>query len=61
MELVKCWKLIFDVYDEQGVDVGYEIYLGEDVFDGVMFEMFLEVFGGYLCCQINYDLLYFLL
>ena len=40
-ELAKRWKPILNAYDEQGVDVGYEIHPGEDVFDGATFEMFL--------------------
>ena len=52
-ELAKRWKPILDVYDEHGVDVGYEIHPGEDVFDGATFEMFLERLGGHKRCTIN--------
>ena len=41
-ELGRRWKPILDAYDEAGVDVGYEIHPGEDVFDGATFEMFLD-------------------
>jgi sugar phosphate isomerase/epimerase len=60
-ELARRWKPILDVYDENGVDVGYEIHPGEDVFDGATFEMFLEALGGHPRCQINYDPSHFLL
>ena len=60
-ELARRWKPILDVYDDYGVDVGYEIHPGEDVFDGVTFEMFLEALGGHQRCQINYDPSHFLL
>ncbi len=60
-ELANRWKPILDVYDENGVDVGYEIHPGEDVFDGATFEMFLERLGGHSRCQINYDPSHFVL
>ena len=41
-ELAKRWKPILDYCDEQGVDVGFELHPGEDLFDGATFEMFLE-------------------
>jgi sugar phosphate isomerase/epimerase len=46
-ELGKRWKPILDAYDDAGVDLGYEIHPGEDVFDGATFEMFLEAVGGH--------------
>ncbi len=60
-ELARRWKPILDVYDEVGVDVGYEIHPGEDVFDGATFEMFLEALGDHPRCTINYDPSHFLL
>lgn len=60
-ELARRWKPILDVYDENGVDVGYEIHPGEDVFDGATFEMFLDRLGGHPRCQINYDPSHFVL
>jgi sugar phosphate isomerase/epimerase len=60
-ELGKRWKPILDVYEENGVDVGYEIHPSEDVFDGATFEMFLDAVGGHKRCNINYDPSHFLL
>jgi sugar phosphate isomerase/epimerase len=60
-ELAARWKPILNVYDEHGVDIGYEIHPGEDVFDGATFEMFLEKLNGHKRCQINYDPSHFLL
>ena len=34
-ELAKRWMPILDIYDENGVDVCYEIHPGEDLHDGV--------------------------
>jgi len=60
-ELANRWKPILDAYEEQGVDVAYEIHPGEDVFDGATFEMFLEKLDGHKRCMINYDPSHFLL
>ncbi|MBW8637204.1 sugar phosphate isomerase/epimerase [Hoeflea sp. WL0058] len=60
-ELARRWKPILDVYEENGVDVGYEIHPGEDVFDGATFEMFLDALDGHKRCTINYDPSHFLL
>ena len=60
-ELGKRWKPILDVYEENGVDVGYEIHPSEDVFDGATFEMFLKAVGNHKRCNINYDPSHFLL
>ena len=60
-ELGRRWKPILDVYDDAGVDVGFEIHPGEDVFDGATFEMFLDAVGGHKRCNINYDPSHFLL
>ncbi|MFN4272204.1 MAG: sugar phosphate isomerase/epimerase family protein [Aliihoeflea sp.] len=60
-ELARRWKPILDAYDEVGVDVGYEIHPGEDLFDGATFEMFLDRLKGHRRCTINYDPSHFLL
>ncbi len=41
-ELARRWTPILDHADEHGVDICYEIHPGEDLHDGVTFEMFLE-------------------
>ena len=60
-ELARRWRPILDAYDEQGVDVGFEIHPGEDVFDGATFEMFLDRLDGHKRCTINYDPSHFVL
>ena len=60
-ELAKRWRPILDVYEENGVDIGFEIHPGEDVFDGTTFELFLERLDGHPRCRINYDPSHFLL
>ncbi len=41
-ELAKRWLPILNKFDECGVDVCYEIHPGEDLHDGITYEMFLE-------------------
>jgi sugar phosphate isomerase/epimerase len=60
-ELAKRWKPILDVYDDNGIDVGFELHPGEDIMDGATFEMFLERLGNHPRCGINYDPSHFLL
>lgn len=60
-ELAKRWKPILDAFDKAGVRVGYEIHPGEDLHDGVTFEMFLERVDNHPSCCINYDPSHFLL
>ncbi len=60
-ELAKRWKPILDVFDECGVDVGYELHPGEDLFDGTSFERFVEAVDGHPRAQINYDPSHFVL
>jgi len=60
-ELARRWRPIFDAYEAQGVDVCFELHPGEDLFDGVTFEMFLERVNNHRRCRINYDPSHFLL
>jgi sugar phosphate isomerase/epimerase len=54
-ELAKRWKSILDVYEENGVDLCYELHPGEDLHDGITFEMFLEKVGHHKRANILYD------
>jgi sugar phosphate isomerase/epimerase len=60
-ELGRRWKPIMDVFDENGVDLCFEIHPGEDVFDGASFEMLLDAVDGHSRCNINYDPSHFVL
>ncbi|AGI69652.1 endonuclease [Octadecabacter antarcticus 307] len=60
-ELARRWKPILDVYDDAGVDFGFEIHPGEDVFDGATFERFLDTLKNHPRCKITYDPSHFLL
>lgn len=60
-ELARRWRPILDVFGENGVDVAFEIHPGEDLHDGVTFEMFLERLGGHPRANILYDPSHFVL
>lgn len=60
-ELAKRWTPILDAFDAAGVDVAYEIHPGEDLHDGVTFEMFLDRVRNHPRCNILYDPSHFLL
>ena len=60
-ELARRWTPILNVFDECGVDVAYEIHPGEDLHDGVTFEMFLERIGNHPRATILYDPSHFVL
>lgn len=60
-ELARRWKPILDIFDENGVDVAYEIHPGEDLHDGVTFEMFLERVDNHPRANILYDPSHFVL
>ena len=54
-ELAKRWLPILNAFDDAGVNVCYEIHPGEDLHDGITFEMFLERVNNHPCCNILYD------
>ena len=60
-ELAKRWQPILDAFDDVGVNVCYEIHPGEDLHDGITFEMFLERVGNHPRCNILYDPSHFVL
>lgn len=60
-ELARRWRPILDHYEEEGVDVCYEIHPGEDIHDGITFEMFLEQVDNHPRCNILYDPSHFIL
>ena len=59
-ELARRWTPILNAFDEEGVDIAFELHPGEDVFDGETFEQFLEAVGNHARCNINYDASHFI-
>ena len=60
-ELGKRWQPILDAYDQSGVDVCYEIHPGEDLHDGITFEMFLDKVNNHKRANLLYDPSHFVL
>ena len=60
-ELGKRWTPILDHFDSCGVDLCYELHPGEDLHDGVTYEMFLEKVNGHKRACLLYDPSHFLL
>src|ERR1700678_2786593 len=60
-ELAGRWTPILNAFDEVGIDLCYEIHPGEDLHDGITFEMFLERVGNHPRCNILFDPSHFVL
>jgi len=60
-ELARRWRPILDAFDHAGVDVCYEIHPGEDLHDGVSYEMFLERVANHPRACLLYDPSHFVL
>ena len=60
-ELAKRWTPILDVYDECGVDLCYELHPGEDLHDGVTYDLFLDYVIHHPRACLLYDPSHFLL
>src|SRR5258707_5990321 len=60
-ELAARWRPILDAFDRAGVDLCYEIHPGEDLHDGVTFEMFLGRVKNHARCNLLYDPSHFVL
>ncbi len=60
-ELARRWLPILNAFDEQGVDVCYEIHPGEDLHDGVSYERFLQASGNHPRARILFDPSHFVL
>ncbi len=54
-ELAKRWRPILDVYEENGIDLCYELHPGEDLHDGITYEMFLEKVNNHQRANILFD------
>jgi len=54
-ELARRWLPILNHAEDCGIDVAYEIHPGEDLHDGVSFEMFLDRVKGHRRANMLYD------
>lgn len=60
-ELAARWLPIFDHAEERGIDVCFELHPGEDLHDGVTYEMFLEKVKQHRRARLLYDPSHFVL
>jgi sugar phosphate isomerase/epimerase len=60
-ELAKRWKPILDVYEDCGIDLCYEIHPGEDLHDGITYEIFLDKVDQHKRACLLYDPSHFVL
>lgn len=60
-ELAKRWLPILNEFDKCGIDLCYEIHPGEDLHDGVTYEMFLEKVKNHARACLLYDPSHFVL
>jgi len=60
-ELARRWIPILNYFDECGVDVCYEVHPGEDIFDGITYELFLEAVHQHPRACLLYDPSHFVL
>jgi sugar phosphate isomerase/epimerase len=54
-ELAARWRPILNAFDESDIDLCFEIHPGEDLHDGVTFEMFLQRLDNHPRCNLLYD------
>lgn len=60
-ELAKRWLPILNHFDECGVDLCYEVHAGEDLHDGISYEMFLDKVNQHPRACLLYDPSHFIL
>jgi len=60
-ELANRWLPILNVFDENGIDLCYEIHPGEDLHDGISYEMFLKHVNNHARACLLYDPSHFVL
>ena len=60
-ELAARWLPILNAFDKAGVDLCFEIHPGEDLHDGISFEMFLQRTGNHARCNMLFDPSHFVL
>jgi sugar phosphate isomerase/epimerase len=54
-ELANRWLPILNYYEECGIDLCYEIHPGEDLHDGISYEMFLQKVNNHARACLLYD------
>lgn len=60
-ELARRWQPLLDHAEEMGVDICFELHPGEDLHDGISYEMFLDAARGHNRACLLYDPSHFVL
>lgn len=60
-ELARRWLPLFNHAEDMGVDLCFEIHPGEDLHDGITFEMLLDRVKGHSRCNMLFDPSHFVL
>ncbi len=60
-ELSRRWLPLLEVFDDQGVDLCFELHPGEDLHDGASYDRFLDQCDEHARLCINYDPSHFVL
>jgi sugar phosphate isomerase/epimerase len=60
-ELAKRWLPILNEFEEHGIDLCYEVHPGEDLHDGITYEMFLDKVNHHPRACLLYDPSHFVL
>ncbi len=60
-ELAKRWIPVLNYFDEQGIDLCFELHPGQDLHDGASFDRFLDACNEHQRLCINYDPSHFVL
>ena len=60
-ELAARWLPILNAFDESGIDLCYEVHPGEDLHDGITYEMFLDKVNHHSRACLLYDPSHFVL
>lgn len=60
-ELAARWTPLLNFFDENGVDICYEVHPGEDLHDGVSYELFLKEVNNHPRACLLYDPSHFVL
>ena len=60
-ELGRRWRPILDHFEDEGVDICFELHPGEDLHDGITFERFLAAVDDHPRANILYDPSHFVL
>ncbi|OWY06070.1 AP endonuclease [Thioclava sp. F1Mire-8] len=60
-ELAARWRPLLDACEENGVDACFELHPGEDLHDGVSYEMFLDRVDNHQRANLLYDPSHFVL